>query len=418
MSKIQKIHARQILDSRGNPTIQVELTTKKGKVSAMVPSGASTGEDEALELRDNKKEYNGKSVKKAINNINKIIAPMLKGESVLDQENIDVIMIRKDSTPNKRKLGANAILAVSMAIMRAAALENNIELYQYIAKKLKTKNYILPIPYANVINGGVHAGNDLEFQEFMIVPVGAKSFTEATQMISETYHKIKTILEKKFGKEATNVGDEGGFAPPIKKPEQALDILVQAIEDAGYTGKIKIAIDVAASEYYNKGRYFRKKFKGEKLIKYYDKLLNKYPIISIEDPFDQNDFDIWKIFTSLNSKKYQIVGDDLTVTNPAKVQFAADQKLCNSLLLKINQIGTISEALFAAECAIGSGWNVMVSHRSGETEDPFIADLAVGLGCGQLKLGAPCRSDRTSKYNRLLKIEDDLGKKAKFNKII
>jgi len=419
MSQIKKIYARQILDSRGNPTIEVELTTNSGMVRAIVPSGASTGTYEALEMRDNTKEYNGKSVKNAIQNINKIIFPLLKGKSVLNQKQIDELLIAKDNTPNKTRLGANAILAVSMAVTRSAALEKKIPLYKYISKLYDAKNtkkLILPIPYANVINGGVHAGNDLEFQEFMIVPIGAKSFSEATQMISETYHILKKIIEKKYGKNATNVGDEGGFAPPINSPEQALDLIVEAIAQAKYKNKIKIAMDVASSEFYDKKtkKYTKNKLNSKQLMNHYEKLIKKYPIISIEDPFEQDDFKSWKEIMNnktIKNKKIQIVGDDLTVSNPARVQLAIDEKLCNNLLLKINQIGTITESLISARIAMDAGWKVMVSHRSGESEDTFIADLAVGINCGKIKIGAPCRTERTSKYNQLIRIEEELKNK-------
>jgi enolase len=418
--KIKKIHAIQVLDSRGNPTIEVQLNTEKNQVNAIVPSGASTGDYEALELRDNKKEYGGKSVNKAIQNVNKIIAPLLKNKSVIDQEKLDVILIQKDNTSNKSNLGANAMLAVSMATTRAAAKENKLPLYKYISQKTKSK-ISLPLPFANVINGGVHAGNDLEFQEFMIVPTGAKSFSQATQMISETYHVLKEIIKNKYGKNAVNVGDEGGFAPPISKPEEALNLIVEAIKKANYQNKIKIAMDPAASEFYDKKikTYTKNKWTSKQLENVYIKLIQKYPIISLEDPFDQDDFNAWKSITNnkdIKQKKIQIVGDDLTVSNPARVQLAIENKLCNALLLKINQIGTITEALLSAEIAMEAGWKVMVSHRSGETEDSFISDFATGIGCGQIKLGAPCRGERTAKYNQLLRIEDELGKSSKFFK--
>ena len=416
--KVKQCVARTVLDSRGNPTVEVELWTAKGYGMAMVPSGASTGVHEALELRDGGKAWKGKGVSKAVSNINKKIVPKLLGKHFKDQQDFDEFLLDLDGTPQKRKLGANALLAVSMALSRASADDYSVPLYDYIGATVQTKKITLPIPFANVINGGVHAGNPLEMQEFMIVPTGAKSFSEATQIVSETYHELKNTIAKKYDKNATNVGDEGGFAPPVKNADDALKLLTKAIDKSGYSNKLRIAMDAAAGEFYNKKakKYFSQKLSPAKLHKYYEKLTTNYPIISLEDPFDQDDFLSWQVFTAKNGKKLQIVGDDLTVTNPARVQLAAQQNLCNALLLKINQIGTISEALTSAHLAKLNKWNVMVSHRSGETEDPYIADLAVGLGAGQIKIGAPCRSDRVAKYNQLLRIEDDLGKKAKYAK--
>ncbi|MGE0793095.1 MAG: phosphopyruvate hydratase [Candidatus Woesearchaeota archaeon] len=413
--KIEKIHARQVLDSRGNPTIEAIMKTKNSLVSAIVPSGASTGAHEALELRDNQKVYHGKSVTKAINNVNKKIYSLLKNKIITNQKQVDELLIKEDNTVNKSRFGANSILSVSMCTTRALSTENKIQLYKYIAKIFQTKKIILPKVYANVINGGVHAGNELEIQEFMIVPTNAKTFSESIQMVAETYQTLKEIIKNKYGKNAINVGDEGGFAPPISTAEQALDLLTLAIKQAKYEGKLKIAIDAAASEFYNikTKTYTKQKLTSKQLEEYYVKLIKKYPIVSLEDPFEQDDFQAWKSITNnktIKQKKVQIVGDDLTVSNPARVQFAIDNKLCNALLLKINQIGTITEALLAAKTAMDAGWNVMVSHRSGETEDTFIADLAVGLSCGQLKLGAPCRTERVAKYNQLLRIEEELGK--------
>lgn len=423
MVTIKKINARQILDSRGNPTVEARIWSSRAYGVAKVPSGASTGIHEALELRDNNKAYGGKSVLKAVRNINKTISSSLVGKSFTSQQKLDQFLIDLDATVNKAKLGENAILAVSMAFSRLLADSNKIPLYKQLAKEMcmfnntsfsATKKFVIPVPFANVLNGGVHAGNDLEMQEFMIVPVGAQSFAQATQMIAETYHTLKHIIEKKYGKNATNVGDEGGFAPPLQKAEDALKLIVRAIKKSGYEGKIKIAMDTAASEFYKNKIYLNQGLSSQQLASYYESLLKKYPIISLEDPFDQDDFKAWQQFTEKNTKKLQIVGDDLTVTNPARVQLAVDMKLCNSLLLKVNQIGTISESITSAFIAKNNGWSVMVSHRSGETQDSFIADLAVGLGTGQIKLGAPCRSDRVAKYNRLLEIEEDLGKRATY----
>ena len=409
MSIITKIKAREILDSRGNPTLEVDLFTKKSMQRAAVPSGASTGKHEAVELRDGGKRYLGKGLQKAIKNVNEEIFPLLKGKSCLLQKEIDQIMIKHDGTDNKRKFGANAILVVSLAAARAASVEKKKFLFQYLHDLAKVnRKPILPRPFFNVINGGKHAGNDLAFQEFMIAPK-AKSFAEALRIGSEVYHVLKKVIERKYGKEATNVGDEGGFAPPLKRAEQALDLMREAIDKAGYKGKVDLAIDCAASEFYQKGYYYLPiKMNTKQLLAYYIHLIKKYKIISLEDPFEQEDF---TSFAELRRKsKIQIVGDDLTVTNIKRIQKAITEKSCNCLLLKVNQIGTLTEALDAVNLAYSNGWKVMVSHRSGETEDTFIADLAVGIGCGMIKAGAPCRGERIAKYNRLLRIEEVLKK--------
>ncbi len=452
MSTITNIKAREILDSRGNPTIEVDLYTNNNTVhTAAVPSGVSTGVHEAVELRDkNKNRYLGQGVQKAVRNIEKEIFPHIKKLSCREQKKIDQLMIKIDGTKNKSRLGANAILAVSLAVSKVGALNNNLPLYKYIhqllgnknvkkniKKNIKTNNLCLPRPFFNIINGGKHAGNKLAFQEFMISP-HTKSFKENLRISSEVYHHLKIILEKKYGKQAVNVGDEGGFAPPLRKAEQALELLTEAIKKAGYLNKVGIAIDAAASEFYlprKKTYRLHKKFTKKKLLNYYLKLIDKYPIISIEDPFEQEDFEsfaelrkqIKQQFTALNKKQrqhqqkqqnqkqikkqnVQIVGDDLTVTNVERIKEAIKKKSCDCLLLKVNQIGTLSESLEAVRLAYKNGWEVMVSHRSGETEDTFIADLAVGIGCGMIKAGAPCRGERTAKYNRLLKIEEILKK--------
>ncbi len=409
MSQIKSIKAREILDSRGNPTIEVDLSTEKTCQSASVPSGASKGIHEALELRDGTKRYLGKGVQKAVRNVEQKIAPLLKGMDCRQQKKIDELMIKKDGTEHKSKLGANAIMAVSLAAAKTAAAENKQFLFEYFHESARMKkNKIMPKPFFNVINGGKHAGNKLAFQEFMIVP-RARSFAEALRMGSEVYHVLKEVIEKKYGKEATNIGDEGGFAPPLKKPEEALNLLQEAIHKAGYKGKIDIAIDCAASEFYNKGVYnLSWGMSNKKLLAYYLQLIKKYPIISLEDPFEQEDF---ASFAELRKQsKIQIVGDDLTVTNTERIEAAIKEKSCNCLLLKVNQIGTLTEALDAVRLAYNNGWKVMVSHRSGETEDTFIADLAVGIGCGMIKAGAPCRGERVAKYNRLLRIEELLRK--------
>lgn len=417
--RIQKIHSRQLLDSRGNPTIEVEVLTNSSLGAAIVPSGASTGIHEAHELRDKTKDYAGKSVLKPIKLINTKLQQELKGMLIDDQKEIDEKLIKIDGTKNKSNLGSNAILGISMATTRAGALSHKMHLFEYLSALYDNTKLSLPIPFANIINGGVHAGNELNFQEFMIVPIKAKTFSEATKIVSETYQELKKILEKKYGKQATSIGDEGGFAPPIKTPDEAITLIETAALKAGHLKKVGIAIDVAASEFYKNKKYEPekgKKLTSKQLIKYYESLIKKHNIISIEDPFDQDDFEAWKEFTKIFGKKLQIVGDDLTVTNKERINLAAKQNLCNALLLKINQIGTITEAMEAAHEAEISGWKIMVSHRSGETEDPYIADLAVALNAGQIKLGAPARGERTAKYNQLLRIEDYLGKKAKYAK--
>ncbi len=411
MSSITSIKAREILDSRGNPTLEVDLFTKQTCQSAAVPSGASTGKHEAVELRDGGKRYLGKGVQKAVQNVEKKIAPLLRGMDCHDQRKIDELMIKKDGTKNKSKLGANAILGVSLAAARAASAENKKHLFQYLPGLAGlNKKPSMPRPFFNVINGGKHAGNKLAFQEFMIAPK-AKTFAEALRMGSEVYHILKEVIEKKYGKEATNVGDEGGFAPPLERAEEALSLLTDAIQKAGYNGKVEITMDCAASEFYKNGKYYlHTKMSKEKLLEYYLRLIKEYPIISIEDPFEQEDF---ASFAELKRKsKIQIVGDDLTVTNVNRIKKAVQNKSCNCLLLKVNQIGTLTEALDAVKLAYGNGWKVMVSHRSGETEDSFIADLAVAIGCGMIKAGAPSRGERIAKYNRLLRIEEVLRKNS------
>ncbi|MCF7872368.1 phosphopyruvate hydratase [Candidatus Woesearchaeota archaeon] len=418
--KIKDIKPLQILDSRGNPTIEVKVTTKSAVSSAAVPSGASTGSYEAVELRDRKKEYLGKSVNKALSNVLKI-SKHLVGKDVNKQRKLDELMLKLDGTNNKRKLGANAILGVSMACSRAGAAAHHMTLYNYLGALYNNNDFLLPIPFANVINGGVHAGNELMFQEFMIVPVGAKSFSEATRMVSETYHILKDLISKSYGLEATSVGDEGGFAPPVKTANEVLELLSVAVKKAGHSKKIKFAIDVAASEFYDKKSKKYEVEKGrflssEELLRYLEALVMEFPIISIEDPFHEDDVESFSKMMKILGGKIQIVGDDLLVTNPVRIAKAISENWCNALLLKVNQIGTITEAMEAAHMAQSVGWKVMVSHRSGETEDPYIADLAVGIASGQIKIGAPCRGERTAKYNQLLRIEQELGKLAKFAK--
>jgi len=409
MSKIQKIRAREILDSRGNPTIEVEVKVRGKYFRAAVPSGASTGANETLELRDEEKRYGGKGVQKAIRNVENKIAPKLKGKDCRKQKEIDELMIKLDGTENKSKLGANATLGVSLACARAGAFCKKNKLYEYISY-LSNRKISLPKPFFNVINGGKHADNKLSFQEFMISP-RMKSFRENLRAGSEIYQRLKKELHKKYGKGTTNVGDEGGFAPEkLHKVEDVFVMLRKVINDAGYKNKVEIAMDCAASEFFIKGKYLvdGKKLSKERLLDYYLKLIKKYKIYSIEDPFEEEDFESFADLKELSG--IQIVGDDLTVTDVERIETAIMEGSCNCLLLKINQIGTLTEALEAANLALAAGWKVMVSHRSGETCDDFISDLAVGLGCGQIKAGAPCRGERTAKYNQLLRIEEELIK--------
>ncbi|KAK3730100.1 hypothetical protein QZH41_003644 [Actinostola sp. cb2023] len=430
MANVTKVHAREIFDSRGNPTVEVEVTTSKGMFRAAVPSGASTGIYEALELRDKDPErFLGKGVIMMIENL-----------PVTDQEGIDKLMLQIDGTDNKATLGANAILGVSLAVCKAGAVHKGIPLYKYIAELAGNSTVILPVPAFNVINGGSHAGNKLAMQEFMLLPTGASNFREAMRMGSEIYQHLKKVVKEKYGidvvkekygidvvKEkygidATNVGDEGGFAPNIQDNREGLELLKVAIENAGYTGKIEIGMDVAASEFYKDGKYdldFKnensdpsKWVSSDQLRDIYLGFVKDYPVISIEDAFDQDDWDAWSDLTG--KVAIQIVGDDLTVTNPKRIATAVEKKACNCLLLKVNQIGSVTESINACKLAQANGWGVMVSHRSGETEDTFIADLVVGLCAGQIKTGAPCRSERLAKYNQLLRIEEELGQDARY----
>ncbi|XP_076421793.1 alpha-enolase isoform X2 [Peromyscus maniculatus bairdii] len=421
---ILKIHAREIFDSRGNPTVEVDLCTSKGLFRAAVPSGASTGIYEALELRDNDKtRYMGKGVSRPVKYVNEFLAPALCTQklSVVEQEKIDKLMIEMDGTENKSKFGANAILGVSLAVCKAGAAEKGVPLYRHIADLAGNPEVILPVPAFNVINGGSHAGNKLAMQEFMILPVGASSFREAMRIGAEVYHNLKNVIKEKYGKDATNVGDEGGFAPNILENKEALELLKNAIGKAGYTDQVVIGMDVAASEFFRSGKYdldFKspddasRYITPDQLADLYKSFIRDYPVVSIEDPFDQDDWEAWKKFTA--SAGIQVVGDDLTVTNPKRIAKAVSEKSCNCLLLKVNQIGSVTESLQACKLAQSNGWGVMVSHRSGETEDTFIADLVVGLCTGQIKTGAPCRSERLAKYNQILRIEEELGCKAKF----
>jgi len=420
---VKEVRAREIIDSRGNPTVEVEMAVGSGAVfRAAVPSGASTGAYEALELRDgDHSRYGGKGVSRAVANIVEVIGPRLVGVDTRDQRALDEMLLGMDGTENKSKLGANAILGVSMVGCMAGAAAKNMPLYAHIAEIAgKPTPKIMPVPVMNVINGGSHAGNKLAMQEFMILPTGANNFREAMRIGCEVYATLKSVIKGRYGLDATSVGDEGGFAPNIQDNAEGLDLLVAAIEKAGYSDKVKIGMDVAASEFFRKesGTYDLdfKNSESQSIVTYqelvamYQGFVKNYPVVTIEDPFDQDD---WTAFSELTaSVPIQIVGDDLTVTNTKRIATAVERKSANALLLKINQIGSISESIDACNFAQQNGWGVMVSHRSGETEDTFIADLVVGLGTGQIKTGAPCRSERLAKYNQLLRIEEMIGSGA------
>ena len=418
MSFISDIHARQILDSRGNPTVEVDVVTENGLVGrAAVPSGASTGKHEAVELRDGDKSvYQGKGVLKAVKNVNDIIADQLIGVDVTKQAYIDNLLIKIDGTENKERLGANATLAVSMAISKAAAQECNLPLYRYLGGVNAT---VLPMPLMNILNGGVHADNKIDFQEFMIVPVGAASFSEGLRWGVEVFHQLKSVLKKKGY--STNVGDEGGFAPDIQSNDEAIETVLLAIDAAGYKAgeQISIAMDAASTEMFDEGSKSYKFYKSsgktissDEMVAYWSDWVKKYPIVSIEDGMAEDDWDGWKNLTNEIGKKCQLVGDDLFVTNVKRLQEGIDRGIANSILIKVNQIGTITETINAVQLAQASGYTTIMSHRSGETEDTTIADLAVALNCGQIKTGSASRTDRLAKYNQLIRIEEALGDNA------
>jgi len=417
MSEITYVKAREILDSRGNPTVEAEVHLESGIVAlAAVPSGASTGEHEALELRDgDKARYLGKGVLKAVQNINDLIYPEIDGMEVTEQAMIDHVMLELDGTEHKSKLGANAILAVSMAVARAASMELDLPLYRYLGG---VNARVLPVPMSNIINGGAHADNNIDIQEFMIMPLGAVSFREALRMNAETFHALKAILHKKGM--VTSVGDEGGFAPNLATNEEALIVIVQAIEAAGYVPDkdIFIAMDPAASSFYKDGKYHlsaeNKAYTSAEMIDYYENLVNKYPIVSIEDGLAEDDWDGWVAMTQRMGKRIQIVGDDLFVTNPERIKKGIELNCANSVLIKLNQIGSVSETIDAIQTAYSVGWTAVVSHRSGETCDTFMADLCVALNTGQIKTGSISRSERIAKYNQLLRIEEELDSVARF----
>ncbi len=411
--EIVDIYGREILDSRGNPTVEVEVVLEDGTIGrAAVPSGASTGVHEALELRDgDKTRYNGKGVLKAVENVNDIIAEELIGESAFDQREIDFLMLEIDGTENKEKLGANAILGVSMAIAKAAANFLGMPLYRYLGG---VNAHLLPTPMMNIINGGAHADNSVDIQEFMLVPAGAETFADSLRMGAEVFHTLKSILKKKGY--STAVGDEGGFAPNLKSNEEALELIVEAIEKAGYkAGKDAfIALDPASSEFFEDGKYVfkwstKEVMTAEQLVKYYEGLINKYPIISIEDGHAEDDWEGWKIMTEAFGDKIQLVGDDIFVTNINRLKRGVEEGVANSILIKLNQIGTVTETIDVVEYARKKGYTAVVSHRSGETEDTFIADFTVAMGTGMIKTGSLSRSERIAKYNQLLRIEEDLG---------
>lgn len=418
MSFISDIHARQILDSRGNPTVEVDVITENGLVGrAAVPSGASTGKHEAVELRDGDKSvYQGKGVLKAVKNVNDIIADQLIGIDVTKQAHIDNLLIKIDGTENKERLGANATLAVSMAISKAAAQECNLPLYRYLGGVNAT---VLPMPLMNILNGGVHADNKIDFQEFMIVPVGAATFSEGLRWGVEVFHQLKSVLKKKGY--STNVGDEGGFAPDIQSNDEAIETVLLAIDAAGYKAgeQISIAMDAASTEMFDEGSKSYKFYKSsgktissDEMVAYWSDWVKKYPIVSIEDGMAEDDWDGWKNLTNEIGKKCQLVGDDLFVTNVKRLQEGIDRGIANSILIKVNQIGTITETINAVQLAQASGYTTIMSHRSGETEDTTIADLAVALNCGQIKTGSASRTDRLAKYNQLIRIEEALGENA------
>lgn len=423
---MKSVKAREIIDSRGNPTIEVDVITENGLFRASCPSGASTGAYEACELRDgDRSRYSGKGVLRAVANVNTILSPAMLGRDEMQQETCDKIMLELDGTPNKVKLGANAILTVSLALAKAGAAAKGVPLYKHFADLAGNKELVMPVPSFNVINGGSHAGNGLAFQEFMVLPTGASSFAEAMQIGCEIYSSLKSVTKKIYGQDACNVGDEGGFAPPILSNREGVELLMDAIDKSGHLDKIILGMDVASSEFCVDGKYdLNKKIRkpgddyplltSAEMGEFYKELCKDFPIKSIEDGFDEDDWGGWTAFTKEVGEDVQIVGDDLTVTNPEKIKMAANMRACNALLLKVNQIGSVTESIDAVKLAKQNGWGVMTSHRSGETEDNYIADLAVGLCTGQIKTGAPCRSERLSKYNQLLRIEEELGGKTSY----
>ncbi|MFH1013283.1 MAG: phosphopyruvate hydratase [Thermoplasmatota archaeon] len=418
MSEIISIKAREVLDSRGNPTVEVDVVTKQGVFRGMTPSGASAGQHEALELRDNdKKRFLGKGTLTAVEHVNKTIAPELIGLNCVHQETIDNIMLKLDGTENKEKLGANSILPTSMAVTKAGAAAKNLPLYTYIAELFGILPNVLPVPMCNVINGGKHAGQENSIQEHMLMPTGAKTFREGIRMISETYHHLAKILKDQYGAGSILIGDEGGFAPiKLTSVNERLEIMLKAVEHAGHSNQMKIALDPASSEFFYEGTYKigKKSFTGGEMVDFYVDLCKTYPIISIEDGLAEDDWESWVEMTRKLGTRIQIVGDDLFVTNTKRIQRGIELQAANSVLIKLNQIGTVTETLNSIKMANDAGWTTVVSHRSGETEDTFIADLVVGTSAGQIKTGAPARSDRNAKYNQLIRIEEELGEQAEY----
>lgn len=412
--RIEKVWAREVLDSRGNPTVEAEITISGHRITAIAPSGASTGSWEAHELRDGDSRFGGKGTLKAVENVRTAIAKAITGMDPTDQKAVDLAMIEADGTPNKSNLGANAIIATSLAVAKAGAAVEGVPLYEHIGSNGVT----LPVPMLNIINGGKHAGGNLKIQEFMIIPAGAKTFSDCLRMSSEIYMSLKSQLKKKYGVGAINLGDEGGFAPPLDTAAEAMEIIVSAASDAGYApGRdVFLALDAASSEFFQDGVYDvdGMRLSAPELADHYQSLTRQFPLISIEDPFFEDDFESTALLTKKVGSSVQIVGDDLFVTNTKRLSKGIDMNAANALLLKVNQIGTVTESGEAAEMSFRNGYNVVVSHRSGESEDVSIADLAVGWGSGQIKTGAPARGERTAKYNQLLRIEEDLGSKAVF----
>jgi enolase len=414
-AKIQKVTAREILDSRGNPTVEVDVVLSDGSFGrAAVPSGASTGKHEAIELRDGKKRYNGKGVRKAVEHVNRVIAPRVRGRDARAQAEIDHLMIALDGTPNKRRLGANAILGVSLAVAKAAAASARMPLFRYLGG---TRATTLPVPMMNILNGGVHADSSVDLQEFMVVPVGARTFADGLRMGTETFHALKSVLKEKAY--STSIGDEGGFAPHLQSNQEAVELILAAIERAGYQPgrQIALALDPAASEFYENGAYVFRKSDGSRrssgaMVDYYRDWVGRYPIVSLEDGLGEDDWDGWGVLSRELGRRIQLVGDDLFVTNPQRLQRGIDAGVGNSILIKLNQIGTLTETLQTIRQAQKAEYTTVISHRSGETDDTTIADLAVAVNAGQIKTGSACRGERTAKYNQLLRIEEALGKRA------
>lgn len=419
MTVILDVRAREILDSRGNPTVEVDVRTENGFGRVGVPSGASTGTHEAIELRDGGERYRGKGVLRAVRSVNEVIGPSIVGMDSREQRKLDMVMCELDGTSNKSKLGANAIVGTSLACAKAAASSLGISLFEHLGTLMNNSPTTIPVPTFNVLNGGKHAGNELAIQEFMIQPVGAPTFAEGLRYGAEVYHALGSVLEEKYGKAATNVGFEGGYAPPIVHTRDALDALMKAVDEAGYTEhEVMVGIDAAASEFYSDGRYHLDgmTISSDRLLTYYEELASEYPLLYIEDPFHEEDYEGFATLTR-RLDGVMVVGDDIFVTNPKRIQRGIAMHSASALLLKVNQIGTLSEALDAARMVYDAGWRVVASHRSAETEDAALADIAVGIGAQLIKTGAPARGERTAKYNQLLRIEEQLGERARYARV-